>query len=91
MQANKIFENFTRGYQPKKSSLAEGQIVVLYGPPCTDKTTLNRLMDGKYDLHRLSMDDLRKQYDPKDLFTITLFLKEIQTGSKCKKKELIVK
>lgn len=85
MLANSIFKNFQKEFSPKHSSFGEDKVIVIYGPPCTGKTTLSKILAKQYNVHRLSMDVIRKYYPKTELFTeannnevLDLFLKQLR-------------
>lgn len=53
----------------KVNSLGKTLHLVLYGPPCSGKTTLGRLLSTIYNINRIAMDQLRSILIPKPKFT----------------------
>jgi len=85
MRSVQVFEAFQKDFVPGYPLIGDGKTIVLYGPPCSGKTTLSKLIADRYKLHRLSLDALRKSFNGKELFTnknnsevLKLFLDELR-------------
>jgi predicted kinase len=85
MLANCIFQDFQAQFQPKRPEVSDNKTIVIYGAPCTGKTTLSKRLSESYNAYRLSMDMLRKAYPVTELFSdrnnneiLNLFIQKLQ-------------
>ena len=59
---NEKFDLFCNNYTPLKSKLKNGNLIVFYGPSCSGKTTIGKIIADKYNMHRVSLDLIRRDY-----------------------------
>jgi len=67
---NKRFDLYRKSYSPQKSKLEGGNLIVFYGPSCSGKTTIGKIIADMYSVHRVSLDLIRyKYFKDEKLFT----------------------
>lgn len=68
LDAETIVAQFVEDNKHRQPSIEPGRVIVLYGPPCAGKTTIGQMLESRFNLRRISLDQLRGQYlsDPAD-------------------------
>jgi len=67
---SKKFDLYCNSYIAKKSKLKNGNLIVFYGPSCSGKTTISKVLAKMYNMHRISLDMIRYEYfKNEELFT----------------------